>query len=157
MTHLSGQFYDTDDGRHIHRDFATGLHGITDLSPMKSYNGSLVSKRNRQAPTTDVDTLPHQLRNFVNASGAQDVQIINGMQRKTLSGRRWPYRGAGWYAMSAPIIPGQTRGDVSGFHKRGPSPLNYQQLVQNGPGSQPDNPGGPGRVAGPLLVNPMSG
>jgi hypothetical protein len=56
-----------------------------------------------------------------------------------------------------PRIPGQTRGDVSGFHKRGPSPLNYDQFWQQGPGSQPSNPGGPGQIAGPQFINPMTG
>ena len=156
MSHFTGPFHmrtDTDD--QISPDLATGLH--TDVAPMQSYNNSMASKPNRQAPSTDVDRLPHQLRRVVNASGAQDVQIINGMQSKILSGRRWGYRGAGWFALSAPIIPGQTRGDVAGFHKRGPSPLNYDAMWNAGPGSQPDNPGGPGRIAAPQFFNPMTG
>lgn len=156
MVHFTGHNrVDTDDGRSVYFDHATGLHKA--VAPMKSYNGSLVPKVNRQAPSTDVDTLPHQVRNYVNASGAQDVQIINGLQGRIASGIRWPYRGAGWFFMAAPIIPGQTRGDVAGFHKRGPSPLNYQAMWEAGPGAQPDNPGGPGRIAAPHFFNPMTG
>lgn len=156
MTHISGAHnVNTDTGQNVYGYYSTGVH--TDVSPMKSYNNGLVPKLNRQAPSADADILPHQLRRFVDASGVQSVQIINGMQNGILSGLRIPYRGAGWLFMAAPIIPGQTRGDVAGFHKRGPSPLNYQQFWQQGPGSQPDNPGGPGRIAAPTFVNPMTG
>lgn len=146
---------ETDTGTLSYPDEATGLHVCP--SPMRVYNGGIYRKLNRQAPDSDVDGLPHQLRNFVNASGAQDVQLINGLQNGILAGLRIPYLGAGWLFMAAPRIPGQTRGDVAGFHRRGPSPLNYQQMWENGPGSQPANPGGPGRIAGPQLVNPMTG
>lgn len=152
MSHFAGQHILDDTGRVVFRE-----HGHSGVAPMQSYNLQMVPKRNRQAPSTDVDVLPHQLRNFVNASGAQDVQINNGMQHKTLSGYRWGYRGAGWFALSAPIIPGQTRGDVAGFHRRGPAPINWETMWQNGPGSQPDNPGGPGRIAAPQFFNPMTG
>jgi hypothetical protein len=124
---------------------------------MQGYNNGIQRKWNRQAPDSDVDRLPHQVRNFVNASGAQDVQLVNGLQNGIAAGWRIPYRGAGWLFMAAPRIPGQTRGDVAGFHPRGPSPLNWQQMWENGPGSQPDNPGGPGRIAAPRFVNPMTG
>jgi hypothetical protein len=30
-------------------------------------------------------------------------------------------------------------------------------MWQAGPGSQPANPGGPGRIAGPQYINPMTG
>ena len=146
---------DTDTGNPIYQDNATGLH--TTPHPVQSYNNSLVRKRNRQAPTTDVDTLPHAFRRVVNASGAQDVQLINGLQNGIAAGWRIPYRGAGWLFMAAPRIPGQQRGDVAGFHRRGPSPLNWQQVWEKGPGSQPDNPGGPGRIAAARFVNPMTG
>lgn len=126
-------------------------------APMQGYNGGLRRKLDRQAPESDVDILPHQFRNFVNASGALDVQLVNGLQNGIATGLRIPYRGAGWLALAAPFIPGQTRGDVAGFHVRGPSPLNYQNMWQAGPGSQPDNPGGPGQIAGARLINPMTG
>jgi hypothetical protein len=124
---------------------------------MQGYNGGLRRKLNRQAPESDVDILPHQLRRFVNASGAQDVQLINGLQNGIATGLRIPYHGSGWLFMAAPRIPGQTRGDVAGFHKRGPSPLNWAAMWERGPGSQPENPGGPGRIAAPRFINPMTG
>jgi hypothetical protein len=123
---------------------------------MRSYNGGLRLKMNRLPPTTDADLLPHQTRSFVNV-GALDVQLHNGLHNGIAAGWRIPYFGAGWLFMAAPRIPGQTRGDVAGFHARGPSPLNYQNMWEKGPGSQPDNPGGPGRIAAPRFVNPMTG
>lgn len=145
----------TDSGQYSYPDEATGLH--TSRAPMQGYNNGIQRKWNRQAPDSDADHLPHVVRNFVNASGAQDVQLINGLQNRILAGLRTPYRGAGWLFMAAPRIPGQTRGDVAGFHRRGPSPLNYQNMWEQGPGSQPDNPGGPGRIAAARFVNPMTG
>jgi hypothetical protein len=145
----------TDTGQVSYPNVATSLH--TDPGPMRVYNGLIYRKINRQAPDSDVDGLPHQVRRVVNASGAQDVQLINGLQNGIAAGHRTPYFGAGYLFMAAPRIPGQTRGDVAGFHRRGPSPLNYQNMWQQGPGSQPDNPGGPGRIAAPTFVNPMTG
>jgi hypothetical protein len=153
--HESGNNSSTDTGQIAYRNYAVALH--TDPYAMQTYNGGLVPKRNRQAPTCDADILPHQFRRYVNASGAQDMQLINGLQNGIAAGWRIPYFGAGWLFAEAPRIPGQTRGDVSGFHKRGPSPLNYEQMWQSGPGSQPSNPGGPGRIAAPTFVNPMTG
>jgi hypothetical protein len=124
---------------------------------MQGYNGGLVRKPNRRPPSSDVDILPHQFRRFVNASGVQDVQLHNGLHNGIAAGWRIPYAGAGYLFAVVPRIPGQTRGDVAGFHKRGPSPLNYQNFWQQGPGSQPDNPGGPGRIAAPQFINPMTG
>lgn len=147
--------YETDSGQIAYPGYAVALH--TDPYAMAQYRNSLVSKRNRQAPSSDVDTLPHQFRRYVNASGVQDVQLANGLRNGVAAGWRIPYLGAGWLFAAAPRIPGQTRGDVGGFHVRGPSPLNYDQMWQNGPGSQPANPGGPGRIAAPAFVNPMSG
>lgn len=144
-----------DTGQIAYPGYAVALH--TDPYPMASYRNSLVSKRNRQAPSTDVDTLPHQFRRNVNASGVQDVQLHNGLHNGIAAGWRIPYAGTGWLFAVVPRIPGQTRGDVAGFHKRGPSPLNYENFWQNGPGSQPDNPGGPGRIAAPQFYNPMTG
>lgn len=125
--------------------------------PMMILNGLVVRKQNRRPPSSDVDLTPREWRQYVNASGLQDVQIHNGMQRKILTGKRWGYRGNGYLYTSAPTIPGQQRGDVAGFHKRGPSPLNIQQMWENGPGSQPRNPGGPGKIAAPHYYNPMTG
>ena len=146
---------DTDTSQRIYQNYATGVHAR--VAPMQGYHIGIQRKWNRQAPDSDADHLPHQVRNFVNASGAQDVQLINGLQNGIAAGWRIPYHGAGWLFMAAPRIPGQQRGDVAGFHRRGPSPLNIQQMWERGPGSQPDNPGGPGRIAAPRFVNPMTG
>ena len=145
---------ESDTGQHVPGNYATGVH--THPAPMRSYNGGLRLKMNRLPPTTDADLLPHQTRSFVNV-GALDVQLHNGLHNGIAAGWRIPYFGAGWLFMAAPRIPGQTRGDVAGFHARGPSPLNYQNMWEKGPGSQPDNPGGPGRIAAPRFVNPMTG
>lgn len=145
----------SDTGQLAYPSYAVALH--TDPYVMQSYNGGLVRKMNRLPPSSDADILPHQFRRYVNASGRQDVQLANGMRNGILTGLRIPYLGAGWLFPVVPRIPGQTRGDVAGFHKRGPSPLNYDSMWQAGPGSQPSNPGGPGRIAGPTFVNPMSG
>jgi hypothetical protein len=105
-----------DSGHLAYPTYAVSLH--TKPHPMHSYNGGLVRKPNRQAPSTDVDILPHQFRRYVNASGLQDVQLINGMQNKKLTGLRIPYLGTGWLFGVVPRIPGQTRGDVAGVHGR---------------------------------------
>lgn len=145
----------TDTGQLSYPNYGTALH--TEPYPMQSDNNSLVRKNNRRPPSLDIDTLPHQFRRYVNASGVQDMQLHNGMHNRILTGLRIPYLGTGYLFAVVPRIPGQTRGDVAGFHSRGPSPLNYQALWQQGPGSQPSNPGGPGRIAGPQFINPMTG
>jgi hypothetical protein len=147
---------ETDTGQLVYGSYATGIAGGRPQN-MVPYNGGIYRKLNRQAPDSDVDGLPHQVRRVVDASGAQQVQIINGLQNGIAAGLRIPYLGAGYLFAAAPRIPGQTRGDVSGFHARGPSPLNYQTMWEAGPGSQPDNPGGPGRIAAARFVNPMTG
>src|SRR5512138_1880811 len=124
---------------------------------MQVLNGLVVAKANRRAPTSDFDMTPRQFRRNINASGLQDVQLRNGLGRKALSGKRINYRGAGYLHAAQPTIPGQTRGDVAGFHKRGPSPLNVARIFADGPGSQPQNPGGPAKIAAPNFINPMTG
>lgn len=147
--------YATDTGQFAYPSSAVALHTLP--YPMQTYNGGLVRKANRQAPTCDADILPHQFRRYVDASGVQSVQLVNGLQGNIATGLRIPYHGTGYLFAAAPRIPGQTRGDVAGFHRRGPSPLNWESMWQNGPGSQPANPGGPGRIAGPQFYNPMTG
>jgi hypothetical protein len=145
----------TDTGQGVAANYAVALH--THSAPLVPYNGGLTRKWNRLPSSSDADRLPHQSRSYVNASGALDVQIANGLRNRVGAGLRTPYFGTGWLFAAAPRIPGQTRGDVAGFHRRGPSPLNWQSMWQDGPGSQPDNPGGPGRIAAPRFVNPMTG
>lgn len=123
--------------------------------PMMRLDGLVVPKRNRQSPTSDVDLTPRQFRRYINASGLQDVLLKNGVGQITM--KRITYHGSGYLFAAAPIIPGQQRGDVGGFHKRGPAPGNVQQLWEDGPGAQPRNPGGPGKIAAPTYRNPMTG
>lgn len=79
-----------------------------------------------------------------------DVQLNNGWMR-TNFGKRFAFRNTGYLNNIVPTIPGQTR--LSGttpnsFPMRGPAPSQWQFHVDNGPGSQPSTPGGPGYVMG---------
>lgn len=125
--------------------------------PMMSYNYLQVPRPNRRAPTMDMDLYPSPpLRRYQNL-GVTDVQLNNGLRWKVATGLRIPYAGAGYLYGVVPQIPGQTRDNAAGFHVRGPSPLNVQAMYAAGPGSQPDNPGGPGKIAAPTFYNPMTG
>lgn len=132
-----------------------GYGGGSNVS-MMVWNNGITPTRNRNVPN-DHDSLPHPLRRYVNASGAQDVQLNNGMRNGILTGRRLPYAGTGFLYAVRPEIPGQTRDNYGGYHVKGPSPLNIQAIFRNGPGSQPDNPGGPGKIAATHFINPMTG
>lgn len=123
---------------------------------MMAYNGLETWKTNRRPSQSDVDGYPWPLRMLTNMS-VTDVQLNNGLFNRVASGKRINYAGAGYLNVTQPQIPGQTRDNVSGYHRRGPSPYNVQDLFRNGPGSQPDHPGGPGKIAGPTFINPMSG
>lgn len=131
-------------------------YGVPTVAPMMPWNNGIRYSTNRRAPA-DKDALPRTFRRYVNASGVQDVQLHNGMRNGILTGRRIPYRGTGYLYGVRPEIPGQTRDNYGGYHIKGPSPLNMQAIWQNGPGSQPDNPGGPGKIAATHFVNPMTG
>lgn len=120
-------------------------------------NGLVVRKPDRQAPQNDFDLTPRQFRRYVDASGAKQILLHNGLRAGVASGRIMDVPPNGYLWTSYPRIPGQTRGDMAGFHKRGPDPLSVQALFNNGPGSQPQNPGGPGQIAGMTLINPMTG
>jgi hypothetical protein len=134
---------------------------------MQNYRGMSAIPNPARLNGEDIDNTPRQFRRVVDASGLQQIQIHNGLRAGIGRGNRnipgIPLTGSEpssfyWGQNNiTPIIPGQTRGDVAGFHPRGPSPLNVQQMLLNGPGSQPDNPGGPGQIAGQNLVNPMTG
>lgn len=128
--------------------------GRTPFYPMGILNGYLTRRQNRLSPETDADHAPREFRRFVNASGAQDVQINNGLQRRIGSGFRPSIQYVDWLYASNPQIPGQMRPDRSGNHKKGIDPLSYSALFQNGPGSQPKNPGGPGQIVGNTFFNP---
>lgn len=123
--------------------------------PMQPLNGLVVPKKNRQAPSSDFDQTPRQFRRYMgDVSGLNNVQLHNGLQRGVASGLRYNYRGTNYMWTSTPKIPGQTRDNMKGYHKRGPSPLNVKAMFVNGPGSQPENPGGPGKIAAPQYINP---
>lgn len=123
--------------------------------PMQLLNGLVVRKKNRQAPESDFDLTPRQYRRFMgDVSGMSNVQLHNGLQRGVGNGLRYNYRGTGYMWTSVPRVPGQTRDNMAGYHTRGPSPLNVKAMFVAGPGSQPENPGGPGKIAAPSYINP---
>lgn len=133
----------------------------TPYYPMESYRGLSAIPNPARNNGEDIDNTPRQFRRAVNASGLQDLQIHNGLRWGVGRGiRNIPVQSADYFwgnSAQIPVIPGQTRGDAGGFHKRGPSSYNIQNMIQSGPGSQPVNPGGPGQIAGQTLINPMSG
>ena len=144
----------TDTGQVQYPDASGGVH--TAPMPMVCINGCEYRKADRMAPQCDQDTSPYMIRRFTNLS-MTDVQLNNGLHNGVASGRRIAYAGSGYLYGIMPIIPGQTRDNVSGYHRRGPSPYNVSDVWTAGPGSQPAHPGGPGKIAAPTFVNPMSG
>lgn len=87
-------------------------------------------------------------------SGVANVQLINPVA--TTSRKRIVlYTAAGYLWAVVPRIPGQTRDNFAGFHMRGIDPQSYAALLAAGPGSNPVNPGGPGKIAGRSYINPM--
>jgi hypothetical protein len=149
-----GSGYATDTGQVVYPAYG-GSVGVRSY-PMQSYNNLEFRKANRRPSQSDVDLTPYPIRLLTNMS-VTDVQLNNGLHRGVASGLRIPYRGSGYLYGVRPEIPGQTRDNAAGFHRRGPSPYNVQDLFDNGPGSQPDHPGGPGKIAATRFVNPMSG
>lgn len=118
--------------------------------------GKVVARRNRQAPTSDVDFTRRLYRRYV-STGSTDVQLLSGTQRRLRSGYRWPYRGAGW--LSTPVPPKQASFEptFAGYPVRGPDPWSMARQWVQGPGRQPWNPGGPASISGPIYINPMTG
>jgi len=144
----------TDSGQHHYPEHGPTLN--QGVYPMESYNGRETWKSNRRPSQSDVDGYPWPIRRFTNMS-VTDVQLNNGLHNGVASGRRITYQGSGYLYAVRPEIPGQTRDNASGYHRRGPSPYNVQDLFTAGPGAQPEHPGGPGKIAAPRFVNPMSG
>ena len=151
---MSGVYQASDTGQPYIPDIGT-FKGVIPAS-MMGYNGRETWKTNRRPPQSDVDGYPSLIRTLTNMS-VTDVQLNNGLFYRVGSGKRINYAGAGYLNVVQPRIPGQTRDNVSGYHRRGPSPYNVADLYMNGPGSQPNHPGGPGEIAGPTFINPMSG
>lgn len=122
--------------------------------PVGTLNGYLTRARNRANPTTDIDHSPIEFRRFVNASGAQDVQLNNGLFRRRASGLRIPF--VSYQYAATPQIPGQMRDDYGGKHKHGIGPIEFSKVWQSGPGSQPQDAGGVRQMMGDYLYNPMT-
>lgn len=136
---------------------------MTDFgNPQQGYG--MIVYNNRVIPNparnngSDLDLTPIQFRRYVAATGTHDIQLLNGVGQ--ISQKRIdsiPGRKVGYLYAVSQIIPTTSWKDAAGFHKRGPAPLNVQNLWEAGPGSQPANPGGPGKIAAPAFVNPMTG
>lgn len=101
----------------------------------------------------DLENAPTTFARYATRWG--DVQLSNGWMN-TNFGRRLSNAKTGYLSNVQPTVPGQTR--LTGLHPsnypmRGPAPSQWQFHVNNGPGSQPDYPGGPGQIlgGGPIL------
>lgn len=120
--------------------------------PMQLNNGLVTSAPNRQAPSSDRDHTPREFERFVNASGAHDVQLFNGLQRYNGMGFRMPF--VDYLYAAYAVIPGQMRDNYGGNVKAGIGPLEYQNLFRQTAGSQPQAPGGVRQFAADMLYNP---
>lgn len=129
--------------------------GHSPYYPMEVLNGLVVPNPRRQPPSCDMDETGRLFRRFVN-TGLQDVQLANGLRNRIGRGWRGGYNGTPILFGMVPINPGPQM-TYAGFHKKGPSPYNITDMYQNGPGSQPAHPGGPGKIAGDFIDNPMTG
>jgi hypothetical protein len=154
MTGQYGSVSSNDTGQSDYPGYSAALH--TCPAGIRVYNGSEFRKANRQAPETDVDAYPWLIRRYTNV-GVTEVQLNNGLRDRIATGLRFAYPGSNYMYGVNPIIPGQMRDNVAGWHRRGPSPYNVADIYMNGPGSQPSHPGGPGKIAAALFVNPMTG
>jgi hypothetical protein len=123
---------------------------------MMPYNGSMRPNPARNNGS-DLEGTPVSWRMKQNPNGALDVQLLNGVGQismKRMSSVN-PHATGRLYAASQIIPPHQWR-DYGGWHIRGPAPANVQNLWEAGPGAQPANPGGPGKIASPAFINPMT-
>lgn len=130
--------------------------GDTPFYPMAVQNGFLTAKPDRRSATSDVDHSPRLFQHYALVDGGlRDVQLLNGKQRRTGSGLMGPIAYQNYLSQAQPIIPGQGRDSWGGFApKRGIDPQSYATLWANGPGAQPVNPGGPGKIAADYFINP---
>jgi hypothetical protein len=124
---------------------------------MIPYNRSMIPNPAR-LNGSDLEQIPVWWREKQNPNGALDVQLKNGVgqvsQKKMDSTF---YHRIGYLYAASQIIPPHSWRDYGGWHTRGPAPANMQNLWESGPGAQPANPGGPGKIASPAFVNPMTG
>lgn len=120
--------------------------------PFAVLNGYLTRSRNRANPSTDIDHSPIEFRHYVNASGFHDVQLNNGLNRRIGTGLRVPF--VNYLYAAVPQIPGQRRDNWGGQHKHGIGPIQYQNVWQQGPGSQPQDQGGTRQMMGDYMFNP---
>lgn len=98
----------------------------------------------------DIETAPLTFNRIGTRWG--DVQLSNGWQN-TNYGKRMVTPGAYYLVAVTPTIPGQTRlsgGRFADFPARGPAPSQWQSYYDATAGMQPDSPGGPGQMMGPL-------
>lgn len=125
--------------------------------PMANMNGYLTSKGNRHAPTTDINHAPNSFQRIID-TGYGHVQLNNGMLRHQGQGRMSPLAAVSDYlSYVVPTIPGQSRDNFAGSPPKGIDPQSYQAIWNAGPGSQPVNPGGVGKIASNYYVNPYAG
>lgn len=120
--------------------------------PFGVLNGFLTRAANRRNPSSDKDHAPHEFQRNVNASGFADVQLLNGLQRRMASGLRVPF--VNYLYASVPQIPGQRRDNWGGQHAHGIGPIQYQNVWNAGPGSQPQDQGGTRQMMGDYFYNP---
>jgi hypothetical protein len=126
-------------------------------APVVSYNGLVSYDLARSPGAFGRDYAPHLFRRWTNL-GYDSIQLRNGLGGGVASGKKFAYYNQMYVWNFIPIIPGQTRDNVAGGPRHGPSPYNVRDWLQAGPGSQPEHPGGPGQIVGSnTIFNPMSG
>ena len=134
---------------------------VTPTSPMRSIAGMVGANPHMAIPNRgeEYDTTPITF----NRIGTRwcDTQLNNGLRDYVASGRINSYRGEGWYDVTVPLVPGQTRLVGSNhpgyFVPKGGAPSQWQDAYNSTAGAQPSTPGGPGYLAAPSLYNPGSG
>jgi hypothetical protein len=144
--------------------------------PMQVFNGLVTypSDNNRREWSSDANFAPQQFRRYI-MTGLQDVQLISGVPRKLYTGLLvnpiWFHvnssvpEASGWVDVyqtprnpgAASYPPAGSGAAPAGYHFRALDPLSWAALFKAGPGSQPSNPGGPGKIAGAQISNPMTG
>lgn len=130
-------------------------------SPMQSIGGMVGANPHMAIPNRgeEYDKTPITF----NRIGTRwcDTQLNNGLRDGIASGRINSYRGEGWYDVTVPLLPGQTRlvgsNKPGNFVPKGGAPSQWQDAFNSTAGAQPSYPGGPGYLAAPELYNPGTG